>query len=108
MNAKFITGVFILGTLIAPATFAEGTDKDQSTPKTFVKDSAITAKIKANLAKEKLSSLKNIRVDTDGKGEVTLSGYASSQAEIDKAISVARATEGVTIVKSNIQVKVDK
>lgn len=106
MNAKLVTGCFILGTLFASATFAEDANKDN--PKTVVKDSAITTKIKANLAKEKLSSLKNIKVDTDSKGEVTLSGYASSQTEIEKAITIARGTGGVTIVKSNIQVKADK
>ena len=108
MNSKLVTSAFIIGTLIAPAAFAEDMDKDRSQPKTFVKDSVITTKIKASLAKEKLSSLKHIKVDTDSKGEVMLSGYAESQAEIEKAITIARGTEGVTIVKSSIQVKVDK
>lgn len=109
MNSKLVTSAFIIGTLIAPAAaFAEDMDKDRSQPKTFVKDSVITTKIKANLAKEKLSSLKHIKVDTDSKGEVMMSGYAESQAQIDQAIAIARATEGVTSVKSSIQVKMDK
>ncbi len=46
----------------------------------------------------------NIKVDTDNKGVVTLSGNAKSQAEADKAASIARATSGVTTVNNNIQV----
>jgi osmotically-inducible protein OsmY len=36
---------------------------------------------------------------------VSLSGYANTQQQADKAIAIARATEGVTSVTSRIQLK---
>ena len=69
----------------------------------FVKDSAITAKIKAKLAKEWMNSLVHIKVDTDRKGMVVLSGEVKTQEEAGKAESVARETEGVTSVTSEIK-----
>jgi hyperosmotically inducible periplasmic protein len=38
---------------------------------------------------------------------VVLTGTAHTQEEADKAVSVARSTEGVTSVKSKIRVKKD-
>ena len=62
-------------------------------------------KIKAEYAKDKDVSALNIKVDTDDKGVVTLSGNAKSKAEADKAVMIARDTKGVTSVKNEIQVK---
>ena len=76
-------------------------------PMTYVKDSAITAKIKAKLADEKMSSLVHIKVDTDAKGGVVLSGTVRSQEAADKAVSIARETEGVTSVKNKLRIRKD-
>ena len=83
------------------------TDMDRSNPKAFVKDSAITTKIKAKLAAEQVTSLAKIHVDTDANGMVFLSGTARNQAQIDKAVMIAKATERVRGVKSAITVKAD-
>ncbi len=80
---------------------------DRSNPTSFVKDSAITTKIKAKLASEHVSSLANIHVDTDANGMVYLSGTAKNQADIDKAVSIAESTEHVTTVRNNVTVKPD-
>jgi len=106
MKTKLVTACFILGALLAPVV-AQATDRheDRKHPMTFVKDSVITTKIKAKLAGEKMSSLKNISVDTDAKGAVVLKGKVKTQAEADKAVEIARATEGVTSVYSNIRIK---
>jgi hyperosmotically inducible protein len=109
MKIKLATTCFILGTMLAPiAAHAEDSDSDRTHPMTFVKDSVITVKIKAQLADEKMSSLKNIKVDTDAKGAVVLSGKVKTQEEADKAASIAQATEGVTSVENNIKVKMAK
>lgn len=105
MNIKLATGVFVIGSLLAPmATHAEDMDSDRTHPMTFVKDSVITTKIKAKLAAEKMKSLVHIKVDTDSKGMVVLSGKVRTQEEADKAVSIARETEGVTSVTSHIRV----
>jgi hyperosmotically inducible protein len=83
-------------------------DADRTHPMTFVKDSVITTKVKAKLAAEKMKSLVHIRVDTDSKGVVVLSGKVRTQKEADKAVSIAQGTEGVTSVTSNIVVKKHK
>jgi len=106
MKITLATSCFVIATLLAPvAAFAADGDTDRTHPMTFVKDSAITVKIKAKLAEEKLSSLAHIKVDTDAKGAVLLRGKVKTQEEADKAVSIARETEGVTSVKSSIRVK---
>lgn len=106
MKNKLATTCFLLGTLLAPiAGYTADSDTDRSHPKTFVKDSVITTKIKAKLAKEKMSSLAHIRVDTDKDGVVWLRGTAKTQEDVDKAVSIAHDTEGVASVRSNIKIK---
>ena len=104
MKAILATSFFVFGALLAPiATHAA--DQGGMHPMTYVKDSAITTKIKAKLAAEKMSSLAHIKVDTDAMGMVVLSGKVKSQEESDKAASIARATEGVTSVTNNLKIK---
>jgi hyperosmotically inducible protein len=46
-------------------------------------------------------------VDTDKDGVVWLTGSARTQEAIDKAVSIARETEGVKNVHSHIKIKKD-
>jgi hyperosmotically inducible protein len=71
----------------------------------YAKDAYITAKVKAALARDKDVTARNIKVETDGQGVVTLSGQAKTQAEADKAVMDARSVEGVTSVTNNLQVR---
>lgn len=110
MNTKILTACLVAAALLAPlaARAANGDgDADRKHPVAFVKDSVITTKIKTKLAAEKMSSLAKISVDTDRNGMVFLSGTANSQDAADKAVSIARDTEGVASVKNNIRVKKD-
>ena len=98
------TFVLISCLLIPMSTvFADEVDKDH--PMNLVADSAITALIKTRLAAENLPSLKDIKVETDDKGVVWLSGNADNQTAINRAESIARSTEGVRAVKNQISVK---
>ena len=74
---------------------------------TFVKDSAITTKVKAKLAAEHLGSVSMIHVDTDANGIVWLTGTARSQEQIDKAVAIARDTENVRGVHNKLTIKKD-
>ena len=109
MKYKLATTCFVIGSVLAPvAAYATDSDTDRSKPKTFVKDSVITTKIKTKLAAEHLGSAKHIKVDTDKNGVVWLSGTANNQAEADKAVALARDTEGVKSVKNNLKVQKDR
>ncbi len=108
MKTAVATTCFVITTLLAPvAAHAADADSDRTHPITFVKNSVITTKVKAMLADEKMSSLGHIKVDTDAKGAVVLSGNARTQEQADKAVSITRAVEGVTSVQSNIKIKKD-
>lgn len=108
MNIKLASSCLVAGALMLPiAGYAADYKSDSSSPKAFVKDSVITAKVKAELAQDKVSSLTHISVDTDDEGKVTLSGTAASKNAADKAVTIARAVTGVTSVKNDIQIKAD-
>ena len=74
----------------------------QQSPGTLMKDTAITAKIKAAQAADTTVRATRIDVETDNNGVVTLSGTARSQAEIDRATQIARGVDGVTSVNNRM------
>ena len=109
MSARVLSIYLVTAALLAPvAGYSTDSDSDRANPKAFVKDSVITTKVKAKLAEEKLSSAVHIRVDTDDKGVVRLSGTAKNKAEVDKAGSIARGVEGVVGVENRIKVAKEK
>lgn len=109
MTYKLATACFVLGTVLAPmAAYAADSDADRSNAGAYVKDSVITTKVKAKLASEHLGSIANVQVDTDKDGIVFLSGSVRSQQEADRAIAVARNTEGVKSVNSRLTVQPEK
>ena len=109
MKAKFAPSIISIAILFGPvaAIAAEDTDADRAHAGAYVKDSAITAKIKTKLAAEHMMSLGRIHVDTDKDGVVWLTGTAHTQEAIDKAISIARETEHVKSVHSDLTIKKD-
>ena len=109
MKHAIATTCMVIGTALAPvAAFALDGDADRANPATFVKDSVITTKIKTKLAAEHLGSAKHIKVDTDRNGIVWMSGTANSEEEVTQAITIARNTEGVKTVKSDLKVQKDR
>ncbi|TAL18651.1 BON domain-containing protein [bacterium] len=70
----------------------------------FVDDSVITAKIKAEIAGDKLISLYQISVETY-KGVVQLSGFVNTQEQVDEAIGIAEKVPGVKKVKNSLLIK---
>jgi len=70
----------------------------------YIDDSAITAKVKAALVADKEVSAMSVNVETF-RGVVQLSGFADNQAEISRAVSVARGVKGVKSVKNDLRIK---
>jgi hyperosmotically inducible protein len=96
----------LVGLVPLIATAERASEIDRSEPRVIIKDSAITSSIKARLAADH-RGFRHIRVDTDDHGVVTLKGHARTQAAADRAISIARDTEGVREVHSAIEIKND-
>jgi len=98
----------VIGALLgSAAAIADDASSVGTSTVVFVKDSAITTKIKSKLAAEHLTSLGRIHVDTDENGIVWLSGTARSQQAIDKAVSLARDTEHVKSVHNDLTIRLD-
>ncbi len=110
MKTKLAAISILLGALLMPVAgyTADNDAGGDSSAKTYVKDSVITAKVKAAFAKDKAVSAMHIKVDTDNKGVVTLGGTARSQAEADRAVELAHTVEGVTSVQNTITVNPDR
>ena len=89
----------ILATLLGCASTAkhEGTGE-------YIDDTVITTKVKAEIFEEPGLKSAEINVETF-KGVVQLSGFVSSQANINRAVEVARAVKGVKSVKNDMRVK---
>jgi hyperosmotically inducible protein len=109
MKRILVATSLVVGLSVASVTAfaADDADADRSHPGTFVKDSVITTKIKAKLAKEKANSMANIHVDTDANGMVVMTGTAHTAEDAAKAEAIAKGTEGVTSVTSTVTVKAD-
>lgn len=65
-------------------------------------EAALTAKIKAKMALDDMVKARSIDVTTRGT-TVTLSGIVGSKAEHDRAMALARETDGVTDVVDNMR-----
>jgi hyperosmotically inducible protein len=69
-----------------------------------VDDATITTQVKAEILADKLVNGVAISVQTF-KGEVVLTGAVDTQAQINKAESIARSVKGVTRVKNLLKLK---
>ncbi len=101
MSHLFVTLflVMLLGSFLGCASTArqEGTGE-------YFDDSVITTKVKAAIFNDASLKSSEINVETF-KGVVQLSGFVNSQADIDRAVDVARGVRGVTSVKNAMRLK---
>jgi hypothetical protein len=67
-------------------------------------DSAVTGKVKAALLADAEVKGTDINVETN-KGDVMLSGFVESQAQIDKAATLAKNIDGVKQVSNKLEIK---
>lgn len=70
----------------------------------YVDDTVITTKVKAAIFNEPSLKSAEINVETF-KGVVQLSGFVSSQDNINRAVSVARNVGGVVSVENDMELK---
>jgi hyperosmotically inducible protein len=106
MKNFVLVGLLAASAAYVPLALANsyGSDTDTSHPGNYVKDSVITTKVKSKLAAKHMSTLTNVKVDTDNQGVVWLSGKAPSKDAKDLAEMIAKNTDGVAAVHNEIVV----
>ena len=121
--AKTLMAVMVGSTLVSAGAWADTStlDKAQSAATSagqkvdssmnkvgnFMDDSTITAKVKAALVDHENIKSTDISVETNKK-VVTLSGFVESQAQAERAVSAAKAVEGVASVSDKLHVRDSK
>ena len=70
----------------------------------YIDDAVITTKVKAALFGDPDLSAAEINVETYN-GEVQLSGFVSTKAQIAEAVRVTKTVDGVRSVKNSLQFK---
>jgi osmotically-inducible protein OsmY len=94
---------FLLAVLLASFLGCASTSKQEGTGE-YIDDTVITTKVKAAVFNEPSLKSAEINVETF-KGVVQLSGFVNSQADINKAVEVARGVKGVKSVRNDMRVK---
>jgi len=95
--------LFILALLMAVTFGCAATPQQEGTGE-YIDDSVLTTKVKAAIFNEPTLKSSEINVESF-KGTVQLSGFVSSQANINKAVEVTRAIKGVKAVKNDMRIK---
>ena len=97
----------LFASMVALAALAGGgcaVTSGQSTVGQYVDDTTIATRVKARFAEDTQVSAMRIQVESL-KGTVQLAGFATSQAEKDRAGQLARSTPDVKDVRNNIIVR---
>lgn len=94
---KNLFAVLVLGLLVGCAGAFTKTGE-------VLDDTAITAKVKASMAKDPDVSATSVSVETV-KGEVRLSGFVKTDLEKQRAAQIAKQTEGVKSVSNALVVR---
>ena len=101
LSKKLMTSLFAI--LLASLLGCAGTSTQESTGE-YMGDTWITSKVKAAILNEPSLKSAEINVETF-KGTVQLTGFVSSRANIDTAVSIARGIKGVTSVRNDMRLK---
>ena len=86
------------------AKVGEATARAGQEAKEAIETGSITAKIKSKMALDDTVKALAINVDTNGS-VVTLTGNVRSEAERQRALQLAKETEGVTSVVDHLQLR---
>jgi osmotically-inducible protein OsmY len=97
------TSVLLAAVALTALAGCASTQKQESTGQ-YIDDTAITTAVKAAIFNEATLKSAEINVETF-KGRVQLSGFVSSRANIDRAVTVAQGVNGVTSVGNDMRLK---
>lgn len=94
---------FIMAAMLALLVGCASTD-DQAGTGEYIDDTVITTKVKAAVFNDPELKSMEINVETF-KGVVQMSGFVNSQADINRAVRLAREVKGVKSVKNDMKLK---
>ena len=92
------------GALLLASMLGCGSSPTREGTGEYVDDTVITTKVKAAVFGEPTLKSSEINVETF-KGTVQLTGFVSSRADINKAVDLARAVQGVKSVRNDMHLK---
>ncbi len=101
-GTRHITAL-LLALFLSVTVGCASTAKQEGTGE-YIDDTVLTTKVKAAIFGDPSLKSAEINVETF-KGVVQLSGFVNSQADIDKAVTVARDVKGVQSVRNDMRVK---
>ena len=100
--SKTLSAAFLAIALVSVVGCAS-TSQSQGTGE-YIDDAVITTKVKAALFDDPVTKAYEIKVETYNN-VVQLSGFVSSQNEVNRAIELARGVNGVKSVKNDMRLK---
>ncbi len=103
MNISKRLATIVFSLLLVAVAGCASTPKSEGTGE-YIDDTVITSKVKAEIFNEPTLKSREINVETF-KGVTQLSGFVSSQADINKAVEVARHVKGVRSVRNDMKIK---
>jgi len=91
--------------VLSPQEYSEyKSGMQQARVESFLDDSSVTAKVKAELLKDEGMKALAIKVQTH-HGQVILSGFVDTEAQARRAVEIASSVRGVLSVKNSLVVK---
>lgn len=100
--SKYAVAIFFAFSMLVMAGCAA--PEKQQTVGAYIDDATITTRVKATILDDPDLRVSEINVETFD-GIVQLSGFVSSETEINRAVRVTQNVEGVKSVKNDMQVK---
>jgi len=102
-NAIRILPAILILTMLSLLAGCASTETSSGTGE-YIDDTVITTKVKAAIFNESSLNSSEINVETF-KGEVQLSGFVTSQGDIDTAVMLARNVAGVESVVNSMRLR---
>lgn len=103
MNISKNLATILMSLMLIGIAGCASTTKSEGTGE-YMDDTFITTKVKAAILNEPTLKSREINVESF-KGIVQLSGFVTSQHDVDKAIEVTRKVNGVKSVKNDMRIK---
>lgn len=100
---KRLSQMLVAAMLLALMVGCASTETSSGTGE-YIDDTVITTKVKTAIFNESTLKSSEINVETY-KGVVQLSGFVSSQDDIDTAIRLTRAVKGVKSVSNDMELR---